>query len=93
MTDINWSGEILDTIASLAGKYGRWLSANAKRSCFIVWSLCTIYWSIRDFSLGLYSQTFFCIFSVGLNIYGYFNWKRKKIGENDKDLTVVTSST
>jgi len=77
MVPINWSAEIFDTLISLAGQYGRWLSARGKRFCFVVWALCTLYWAVRDFKLGLYSQAFFCIFSVALNIYGYSNWKKK----------------
>lgn len=30
--EINWTGECLDTLASLAGKYGRWLNVNHKRA-------------------------------------------------------------
>lgn len=82
MVEINWVGELFDTIASLSGKYGRWLNARGKRVCFIVWSICTIYWAMRDFKLGLYSQAVFCIFSVLLNFYGYINWKNQGIGEN-----------
>lgn len=74
---INIIGELLDTIFSLTGKYGRWLNARGKRFCFILWSICCIYWISRDIHLHLYSQGFFCIFSLGLNIYGYFNWKKK----------------
>lgn len=81
MIEINWIGELFDTIASLSGKYGQWLNAHGKRVCFIVWSLCMIYWAARDFKLGLYSQSVFCVFSVLLNFYGYINWKKKKIGE------------
>jgi len=77
--NINWVSEIFDTVVSLSSKYGRWLNARGKKLCFIIWGVCTVYWAVRDFYLGLYSQSFFCIFSVGLNIYGYFNWKRKEI--------------
>ena len=79
MIKINWELEILDTIFSLLGKYGRWLNARARRGCFIIWSIVTLYWAYRDFTMGLYSQTFFCIFSCGLNVYGYYNWKKKGI--------------
>ena len=81
MSPINWTAEILDTIISLSGKYGRWLNARGKRTCFIIWSFCTLYWAIRDFRLGLYSQTVFCLFSIGLNIYGYFNWGKQGVGK------------
>ena len=80
--NINWTAELFDTLASLSGKYGRWLNARGQRLCFVIWSVCTIYWAIRDFNLGLYSQGIFCVFSVLLNIYGYINWKSKGIGTN-----------
>jgi nicotinamide riboside transporter PnuC len=78
---INWAGEIFDTLISLLGKYGRWLNARGRRACFIIWSICTLYWAVRDFRLGLYSQAIFCLFSVALNAYGYVKWKRIKIDE------------
>lgn len=77
--EINWLHETLDTAISLLGKYGRWLNAKAKKNCFIVWTACTIYWAIRDFNIGLYSQSIFCVFSIALNVYGYKNWGRKEI--------------
>ncbi len=80
--NINWTGEILDIIASLSGKYGRWLNARGKRLCFVIWSICTIYWAIRDFKLGLYSQAIFCVFSLALNVYGYIHWKKHGIGKD-----------
>jgi hypothetical protein len=79
MPDINWISELLDTIFSLGGKYGRWLNAKGKRVCFLIWTACTIYWMIRDFYLGLYSQGCFCIVSMWLNMYGYSQWKKKGI--------------
>jgi nicotinamide riboside transporter PnuC len=89
MPTINWTAEILDTIVSLSGKYGRWLNTRGNRICFIIWAMCTIYWAIRDFNLGLYSQAIFCIFSIGLNMYGYFNWKAMGIGsESNKKISV-----
>ena len=77
MGEINWIMELFDTAFSLLGKWGRWLNVKARRSCFIVWTICVLYWAVRDIQLGLYSQAIFCSFSVMLNIYGFFNWKRK----------------
>jgi nicotinamide riboside transporter PnuC len=74
LSSINWVGELFDTIVSLSGKYGRWLNARGKRVCFLIWSIVSVYWSIRDFKIGLYSQAIFCIFSIALNLYGFFNW-------------------
>ena len=77
MIQINWADEILDTLVSLSGKYGRWLNVRGKRLCFVIWSACVAYWCIRDISIGLYSQAVFCVFSLGLNVYGFINWKKK----------------
>jgi len=46
----------------------------------LLWTGCAIYWMGRDFYIGFYSQGAFCLFSVGLNLYGFYNWKKKKIG-------------
>jgi len=35
-----------------------------------------LYWSIRNFDMGLMAQTAGCLFSAGMHIYGYFNWKK-----------------
>lgn len=78
---INLVGEALDTAFSLLGKYGRWLNVRARRTCFIVWSIAVTYWALRDIHLELYSQAFFCFVSLGFHIYGFYNWKRKKVGE------------
>ncbi len=84
MVNINWAGEVFDIVASLAGKYGQWLNSRGKKFCFIIWSICMLYWSARDFNLGLYSQSVFCVFSLALNCYGYFNWKKNGIGDTKK---------
>jgi hypothetical protein len=34
MIEINWIAEGFDTLASISGKYGRWLNANGRRACF-----------------------------------------------------------
>ncbi len=77
---INWTGEIFDTVFSLSGKWGRWLNVRKNKWCFAVWTLCCIYWMIRDIQLELYSQALFCIPSVALHGYGFYNW-----GKNKKD--------
>jgi len=77
MNNINWLMEGFDTIVSLSGKYARWLNARGKRFCFLIWAVSSIYWMVRDFQVGLYSQGIFCIVSVGLNLYGYWNWGKR----------------
>ncbi|HXH54445.1 MAG TPA: nicotinamide mononucleotide transporter [Gammaproteobacteria bacterium] len=89
MTNINWIAEIFDTIFSLSGQYGRWLNARGYKISFIVWTICTIYWAIRDFRLGLYSQSIFCVFSIAVNIYGYFNWKAMRISPDQNKKIII----
>jgi hypothetical protein len=78
--DFNIIGEILDTIASLTCKWGRWLNAKGKKTSFLIWAAICVYWVIRDLQLHLYSQAFFCTTSIFLNLYGYWNWNKKKLG-------------
>lgn len=79
--EINWVGEILDTCFSLMGKGGRLLNNYGRRACFLIWMVCALYWSARDFHLHLYSQGFFCLVSVGMHIHGFYNWKKNGIGK------------
>lgn len=85
---IDLIGEILDTCFSMLGKYGRWLNVKAKRICFIIWAVCAAYWTIRDIQLEVYSQAIFCIISIGIDIYGFFHWKKKGVGETVKTVKV-----
>jgi len=81
MAEFNLIGEIIDTAVSLLGKYGRWLNIHGRRACFVVWSICVLWWIYRDFTIGFYSQGFFCILSLGFHLYGFWNWKHKGIGK------------
>lgn len=75
--EINWLGEIFDTLISLTGKYARWLNIKGKKLCFIIWSACCVYWTMRDIYLQIYSQAIFCLVSLGFHVYGYMEWKKK----------------
>ncbi len=77
MRDFNLIAEALDTVASLTGKWGRWLNIQKSRNCFIVWGIVTAYWLGRDIYIGLYSQAFFCAVSIGFHVYGYMKWGKK----------------
>lgn len=74
-------GEITDLIFSILGKLGRWMNIKGKRVCFIIWAVCLMYWVIRNACMGLMVQTGSCAFSLCLHIYGWYNWKKEKIGE------------
>jgi len=74
-------GELTDLIFSLLGKAGRVFNIQGKRICFILWSICLLYWAARNISLGLKVQAASCFVSILFHVYGHWNWKRKKIGE------------
>lgn len=73
-------GELTDLFFAVLGKAGRWVNIKGRRYCFLMWGVCVLYWAARNASLGLIVQTLGCLFSFGLHIYGYFNWKNKGIG-------------
>ncbi len=74
-------GELGDLVFTLLGKLGRWLNVRGNRVCFVVWTLCLAYWTVRNIQLGLVVQSLGCIFSMGFNLYGFWNWKDKGIGK------------
>lgn len=86
------TGELLDTFFSLAGKYGRWLNAKKKKTCFVIWTAACTYWFFRDLQLCLFSQALFCLPSIGLHIYSYYNWskddKQKRYSKDEVDLLI-----
>jgi len=73
-------GELGDLVFTLLGKLGRFLNVRGKRICFIIWTICLCYWIARNAQLGLVVQSLGCIFSMGFNLYGFWNWKDKGIG-------------
>lgn len=74
-------GELTDLIFTLLGKLGRWFNIKGQRICFLLWAICLIYWMIRNFSMDLYVQTGGCLISLGMHLYGWWNWKDKGIGK------------
>ncbi|CAB4166624.1 hypothetical protein UFOVP844_40 [uncultured Caudovirales phage] len=74
-------GEFTDLIFTLLGKMGRYLNVKGKKVCFIIWAICLLYWSYRNFDMGLMVQTGGCLISFGFHVYGYWNWTKKGIGE------------
>ena len=74
-------GELTDLLFTLLGKLGRWFNIKGQRICFLLWAICLIYWMIRNFSMDLYVQTGGCLISLGMHLYGWWNWKDKGIGK------------
>lgn len=74
-------GELTDLVFTIAGKFGRWMNIKGLRVCFIIWSFVMLYWIARNYSLGLMVQTGGCVFSLGMHLYGYYNWSKEGIGK------------
>lgn len=79
--EINWIAEIFDTMVSLLSKWARWMNVRGRRLCFVIWAFVMVYWVVRDLQLKLYSQSFFCGVSFFMNLYGFFYWKKERIGK------------
>ena len=74
-------GELTDLIFTVLGKLGRWLNVKGRRACFIIWTVCILYWMVRNAELGLKVQTLGCVVSMGFHFYGFWNWKKQGIGK------------
>lgn len=75
--NIDWIGELFDTLVIVLGKYGAWLNARGNRICFIIGSIVLIYWFVIDVYRDLYAQAISCFISWLINIYGWFKWEKK----------------
>ena len=73
-------GELTDFIALILGKVGSWFNCRGQRICFVLWTICVLYWMVRDYNLGLMVQTCGCFLTLSMHLYGWWNWKAKGIG-------------
>lgn len=89
---ISWAEEALDFAFGFCAKYAKWLNIKGKRLCFIIWIICGVYWFIVDLQRGLYAQALFCIPTILFQLYGYYEWKRKRFGETE-DKTIAIGAT
>jgi len=76
--------EALDFAVATCCKYAKWLNIKGKRACFLIWFACSIYWFVVDLQRELYSQAFFCILTACFQAYGFYEWKRKRFGEDQQ---------
>lgn len=78
---INWVLETCDALCLISSKVARVLNVRAKRACFIIWTVGSLYWLYVDLHRQLYAQAIGCIISIGIHIYGYWHWGKKGIGK------------
>ena len=75
---ITFMANIIDAFVLIFGKTGKFLNARGNRICFLIELCCLSYWMIVDIQRGLFSQAISCCVSMGISIYGYINWGKKK---------------
>lgn len=77
--NIGLVGEALDMLFILLGKTGKILNARGIKICFIIDSICLVYWFYIDIDRHLYSQAANAFMSLCINIYGWRVWTKKGI--------------
>lgn len=77
---IGWAAEAIDLFFIILGKSGKVLNARGLKICFIIDSFCLAYWFYVDIERQLYSQAGSVFIGLLINLYGYKNWKKRKIG-------------
>lgn len=79
---IGWLAEAIDLIFIILGKSGKVLNARGLKICFLIDSICLLYWLYVDIERQLYAQAASVFVGLIINIYGWIHWSKNKIGEN-----------
>ena len=72
------TANLVDAIFMVMGKTGKFLNARGNRICFVLDIICLSYWVYMDIQRGLYTQAFSALISIGMCLYGFRRWGRKK---------------
>ncbi len=75
--------EITDFIAGFMIQVGSYFKIKKLSGGWLISIFCIIYWMIRGYSMGLYSQTFWHLFSLSMACYGLYSWDNEEEEEND----------
>lgn len=70
--------EILGWVATAMLLIGYWANAQKKLYSWILWMIGNTLMLIYAFCITSHSVMFLSIVLIGMNIYGYFNWKSNK---------------
>ncbi len=78
--------QITDFIVGLMIQVGTYYKIKRNKKGWLISLLCICYWASRAISCGLYSQSFWHIFSFSTAMWGYYSWtKQDKTGiKNEK---------
>ena len=71
--------DIVGWVGFLFISMGYYLNAKRYPKCFIIWGIGNILFLLYAFLIN--SKPMFCmsLFTLGMNIYGYLEWKENKI--------------
>lgn len=61
---------------SLIGVY---LNIKKKHECFVIWFFTNASWTVYDFYIGAYAQSFLFFIYTLLALYGLYEWRFKKV--------------
>lgn len=82
---IGWIAEAIDLFFIILGKGGKVLNARGLKICFVIDTVCLLYWLYVDLERQLYAQSASVVVGIAINLYGYRNWTKKRIGENKSE--------
>ncbi len=68
------------TVASIVGVV---MNTRLDRRCFYVWTITNACWAIIDWQKGLYAQAALFAVYFCLAVYGVYEWRRRRIGQED----------
>ena len=68
---------ILGWIGALTVLFGYYLNAKKVMSSWLIWLLGNALVAVYSFHLSAYPTAFMSIVIMVMNIYGYFQWKKK----------------
>lgn len=66
--------EITDFICGFMIQVGNYFKIKKNNVGWLISICCILYWASRAISMGLHSQLFWHIFSLGIAIYGFYTW-------------------
>jgi len=73
------SVELLGWLAFVFLLIGYYLNSRVDKTCFYYWGVGNVLYTIYGFSVNAMPIIATSILILGMNVYGYKNWEKKKI--------------
>jgi hypothetical protein len=70
--------EVLGWLATAILLIGYWANAHKKLYSWILWGIGNSLMLVYAYLITSHSVAFLSVVLIGMNIYGYFNWKSNK---------------